>query len=93
MTSSFIVSSKCCTAGLQQYHVDEELPVINTKIDFPGPKYITDEREQELQKAYICLYTYDLTKALHLHVREGLDTIHSFVWTFLFKILITSITS
>ena len=48
MTSSFILSSKYCTAGLQKYHVDEGLPVINKEIDFPCPKYITDKREQEL---------------------------------------------
>ena len=74
MTRSFIISSKCYTAGLQKYHVDEGLPVINKEIDFPGPKYITDKRQQKLEKAYICLYTYALTKALHLEVREGLDT-------------------
>ena len=48
--------------------------MINKEIDFPGPKYITHKKGQELQKAYNCLYTYALTKVLHLEVREGLDT-------------------
>ena len=79
MTSSFIVSSNCCTAGSQKYHVDEELAVINKEIDFPGPKYITDKGNKNCKRhTFVCILMLRLKPTSRSYRRLGHNYISLF---------------
>ena len=45
-----------------------------TGIDYAGPLYVHDQRNQTSSKVYICLFTCDAARALHLELVEDQTT-------------------
>lgn len=66
------------TAPLPKDRIDQAPPFKVCGIDFAGPVYIKGpsyyERNKNLDKAYICLITCAVTRALHLELLPSLST-------------------
>jgi len=51
-----------------QYH-----PFTHTGLNFAGSLFIQDGKSIELQKVYICLFTYASTHGIHLELTDSLE--------------------
>ena len=56
---------------LPEFRVDQGPPFVNTGLDFAGPLMV--KLGDQLQKAYVCLYTCPASRAVHLELTGGLD--------------------
>ena len=70
--------------ALPQFRVDQKLPFVNIGIDFAGPLQVKANltvRSRTMIKAYICLITCAVTRAVHLEMTLDLTT-QSFLQAF-----------
>ena len=58
---------------LPEFRVDQGLSFVNTNLDFAGPLMV--KLGDQLQKAYVCLYTCPASRAVHLELTGGLDVL------------------
>ena len=61
------------------HRVSDEPPFSHTGIDFAGPLYV--KSDSQLDKAYVCLFTCSLTRAVHLELTPDLS-VKSFLLLF-----------
>ena len=58
---------------LPEFRVDQGPPFVNTGLDFAGLLMV--KLGDQLQKAYVCLYTCPASRAVHLELTGGLDVL------------------
>ena len=61
------------TASLPEFRVNLAPPFSRVGVDFAGPMYVKG-RGKQLKKAYVCLFSCCVTRALHLDLVEDLST-------------------
>jgi len=64
--------SVACSPDLPNFRVSEN-PFTHTGLDFVGPLFIQDKKSNELQNAYICLFTCASTHGIHLELTDSLE--------------------
>ncbi|XP_070571205.1 uncharacterized protein [Ptychodera flava] len=60
---------------LQSFRVNETPPFTVTGVDFTGTLLVKNTENREASKAYICLFTCAVTRAIHLEVVSDLSTV------------------
>ena len=58
-----------------EYHVKQSRPFQFTGVDFAGPLYVKPSPQREGPKAWLCLYTCVVTRAVHLDLVPDLNTL------------------
>jgi hypothetical protein len=59
---------------LPSFRVNEAPPFAYTAIDFAGPMYLKCRGESSSNKVWICLFTYCVTRAIHLELVPDMTT-------------------
>jgi len=59
---------------LPSFRVEEAPPFTHTGVDFAGPLYVKEPGDSSNSKAWICLYTCCVTRAVHLDLVPDLST-------------------
>ena len=60
---------------LPEYRVKRSRPFQFTGVDFAGPLYVKPSSQERGQKAWLCLYTCPVTRAIHLDLIPNLNTL------------------
>ena len=70
------------TPDLPVERVSDDPPFTHLGIDFAGPLYIRAHNSPKENKAYICLFTFASTRAIHLELTLALIIVDSFLLAF-----------